>query len=152
LWKNAKELDIDKHNLVGSQGVFVTKQQSIEAVKLIRTPKGEQVIDFGQNLVGWVKFGLAGKKRDTITIHHAEVLDAAGNFYTANLKGAKQEIKYVFKGDGIETYEPHFTFHGFRYIRISGYQAPLDIHAFSAEVVHSGLENTGVFTTSNPLL
>jgi len=151
-WKSVKELDIDKSNLVASNGVFVTKQESIKPVKLIKTPKNEQVIDFGQNLAGWVKFSLSGKKGDTITLHHAEVLDADGNFYTENLKGAKQEIKYVFKGSGVETFEPHFTYQGFRYIRISGYNEPINLNSFSAEVAYSNINKTGTFVTSSPLL
>ncbi len=65
-----------------------------------------------------------GNAGDTITIHHAEVLDKDGNFYTANLRAAKQENKYILKGGGTETFAPRFTFQGFRYIRLKGIRQP----------------------------
>ncbi|MDF2725178.1 MAG: alpha-L-rhamnosidase, partial [Paenibacillus sp.] len=97
--------------------------RKIEAVKptgWLTTPKGETVIDFGQNLVGWVKFTVSGDAGTEVSISHAEVLDGEGNFYTANLRAAKQKITYTLKGEGAETFEPRFTFQGFRYIRLEG--------------------------------
>ncbi|SFC19499.1 alpha-L-rhamnosidase [Parapedobacter composti] len=151
-WENVIEQDISKANLVASNGVFVTKHEAVKPTRLIVTPKGEKVLDFGQNLVGWVKFTVAAQAGDTITLHHAEVLDSAGNFYTANLKDAKQEIVYICRGGGEETYEPHFTFHGFRYVRLQGYPGDVDIENFTAQVLHSDIPVTGKFQTSNPLL
>ena len=79
------------------------------------------MIDFGQNLVGWVIVKAKGNAGDKITIQHAEVLDKNGNFYTENLRAAKATATYILKGGGEETFEPHFTFYGFRYIKIEGY-------------------------------
>ncbi|MBE7179061.1 MAG: family 78 glycoside hydrolase catalytic domain, partial [Mucilaginibacter polytrichastri] len=110
------------------------------------------VIDFGQNLVGWVNFKLTGKAGQTITLHHAEVLDKTGNFYTVNLRAAKQENKYTFKGSGVEEWEPRFTFQGFRYVKIEGYNGPVDPSKFTAVVLHSNIPVTGNFQASNPLL
>ncbi|MFD1630274.1 family 78 glycoside hydrolase catalytic domain [Pseudopedobacter beijingensis] len=151
-WKNVREADIDKSKLVASNNVPVRKHEVFKPVKYITTPKGEQVIDFGQNLVGWVQIKLQGKAGDSIILHHAEVLDKAGNFYTDNLRGAKQENKYLFKGEGIEAWEPHFTFQGFRYIRIKGYNGKLDSTNVKAFAVYSDMSSTGTFSTSNPLL
>lgn len=129
--------------------------RKIEAVKptgWLTTPKGETVIDFGQNLVGWVKFTVSGDAGTEVSISHAEVLDGEGNFYTANLRTAKQKITYTLKGEGAETFEPRFTFQGFRYIRLEGFHAPYDHEAFEAIVLHSDMAETGSFSCSNDLI
>ncbi|MBE7176931.1 MAG: glycoside hydrolase family 78 protein [Mucilaginibacter polytrichastri] len=151
-WKNVRENGFGPEKLIVTQGPEVTKHERIAGKKLIRTPKGETVIDFGQNLVGWVHFKLPGKAGEKIAIEHAEVLDKAGNFYTENLRSAKQHVEYVFKGAGTEDYEAHFTFYGFRFIKISGYSGKIDPAAFTAVVVHSDMPVTGNFSASNPLL
>jgi alpha-L-rhamnosidase len=151
-WNNVIESDLDKSNLIASNSVPVQKQEFFYPVKYIKTPKGERVIDFGQNLVGFVHLKLKGKRGDSIVINHAEVLDKAGNFYTENLRSANQETTYIFKGEGIEEWEPAFTFQGFRYIKIRSYDGALDSTNIKAVVLHSSMPPTGQFSTSNPLL
>jgi len=92
-WNGVNVKDYNKSNLVATQNEPVEKHESFQAVKLITTPKGEKVIDFGQNLVGWVMVKAKGRVGDTITISHAEVLDKEGNFYTENLRAAKAQAK-----------------------------------------------------------
>ena len=82
--------------------------------RILTTPNGEQVIDFGQNIAGWVKIKVKGNAGDTVRLYHAEVLDKEGNFYTGNLRTAKATDTYILKGGGEEILEPHFTFHGFQ--------------------------------------
>jgi alpha-L-rhamnosidase len=93
-----------------------------------------------------------GKKGDKVTISHAEVLDKAGNFYTDNLRSAKQQNTYILKGEGEETYEPHFTFQGFRYIKVDGFPGELKPENVSAVALYSDMPVTGTFTSSHPLL
>jgi alpha-L-rhamnosidase len=151
-WKNAREVNINKAQLIATNNVPVKKQEVFKPLKFMVTPKGERVIDFGQNLVGWVQIKLKGKKGDSLILHHAEVLDKDGNFYTDNLRGAKQENKYIFKGQEVEEWEPHFTFQGFRYIRLTGYNGLLDSTNIKAYAIYSAMSETGNFSTSNPLL
>ncbi|MBN2167494.1 MAG: family 78 glycoside hydrolase catalytic domain [Marinilabiliaceae bacterium] len=151
-WTNARVLNHSKSILVDSVGVPVRVIQTIKPIKKIITPKGEIVFDFGQNIVGWVRFSLQGNRGEGITISHAEILDQEGNFYTANLRGIKCEEKYTFKGTGVETYEPRFTFHGFRYIRISNYKGQVSCDDILGCVVHSDMEPTGTFECSNQLI
>jgi alpha-L-rhamnosidase len=80
------------------------------------------------------------------------VLDKAGNFYTANLRGAPQKVEYTLKGGGEETYEPHFTFQGFRYVAVKGYPGEPTLDQLTGVVVHSDLPRTGHWESSNPLL
>ena len=90
-------------------------------MKILKTPAGETVFDMGQNMVGHVRLKVRGPAGTTVTLRHAEVLDKAGNFYTANLRAAKQLVTYVLKGGADEVYEPHFTFQGFRYVAVEGW-------------------------------
>ncbi len=153
-WMKVKAVSISKDKLVAPTGPPVRKKETFKAVKFITTPKGETVVDFGQNLVGWVQLKLKGNAGDTITLNHAEVLDKEGNFYTANLRAAKQENKFILKGKGEEEefFEPHFTFQGFRYVKISGYKGALDTSGIKAVALYSDMAPTGSFATSNPLI
>ena len=72
-------------------------------------------------MVGWVRLKVQGPAGTTVTLRHAEVLDKQGNFYTENLRKAKATLQYTLKGGGPETFEPHFTFFGFRYVAVAGY-------------------------------
>lgn len=80
------------------------------------------------------------------------MLDKEGNFYTKNLRTAKAEDNYIFKGEGVEKYEPHFTFHGFRYMKISGYKGEITLDDFIGKVVTSDVATIGYFTCSDTLV
>ena len=151
-WDTVKTDESIKSNLITIVGPTVKKHEKFLPLKVFTTPAGEKVIDFGQNLVGWVQFKLKAKTGDTIHLFHAEVLDQKGNFYTKNLRTAKQEITYVFKSDSAESYEPHFTFQGFRYLKVVGYTGALDSTNIAAYALYSDMAQTGKFSTSNPLI
>ncbi|MGD9557086.1 MAG: glycoside hydrolase family 78 protein [Mangrovibacterium sp.] len=150
-WVGVSTPQITKNMLVAPQGVPVKAVQEIKPVKLITTAKGETVFDMGQNMVGWVRLKIKGNKGDQVTLQFAEVLDKEGNFYTANLRAAKATDVYILKGEGEEVYEPHFTFHGFRYVKM---EAPVKASAdqITGVVIHSDMAPTGTFTCSDPLI
>ncbi len=151
-WSSVIIKDYGFKNLVSSESNPVRITQSITPVEKIITPKGELVFDLGQNIVGWVHFSLKGKPGSQIAIKHAEVLDQEGNFYTDNLRDARAEDIYIFKGDGIESYEPRFTFHGFRYIKISGYEGEISPKDLQGRVVHTDMDESGEFECSDELV
>ncbi len=138
--------------LITTNNEPVRKHEKIKPIQIIKTPKGETVLDFGQNLVGWVELKISGKSGDKITLYHAEVLDKEGNFYTENLRPAKQMNEYILSGNGIETFEPHFTFQGFRYIKIEDYKGKINLEDFTAIPLYSDMSPTGKFTCSNELI
>jgi alpha-L-rhamnosidase len=152
-WSNVQVQDYPKNILLATYNEMVKKHETFKPVHIFKTPKNEQVIDFGQNLVGWVVLKVKGKAGDKITVSHAEVLDKLGNFYTENLRAAKAQDTYILKGDGEETFEPHFTFHGFEFIRIEGYPGdiikPEDV---TAVALYSDMKPTGTFTSSNAMI
>ncbi len=151
-WASCSEKDYGFENIVPTEGVPVRVTRTLKPLRQFITPEGDRVIDMGQNMVGWVRFSLRSEKGTQIILQHAEVLDSSGNFYTDNLRSAKQEIRYVFKGEGTETFEPHFTFQGFRYVRISGYKGDIPLEAFEGRVIHSDMEVTGDFSCSDSLI
>lgn len=144
--------DNNKSNLVTTLNEPVKKHEQFKPVKIITTPAGEKVIDFGQNLVGWVRVNIQGAAGDSIVLQHAEVLDKAGNFYTANLRSARQTNKYILRGTGTEVFEPHFTFQGFRYVKVQGVHGEIDPNSFTAIALYSDMPATGNFSCSNPLI
>ncbi len=149
-WSGVKEKDFRMGNLVSTWDAPVTKHETFAPVRILTTPQGDQVLDFGQNLVGWVMVKADGPAGDTITIDHAEVLDKEGNFYTENLRAARAEDQYVLDGKGPEQFEPHFTFHGFRFIRVKGYPGPIRPEDFTAVALYTDLPETGTFSCSDP--
>ncbi len=126
--------------------------ETLTPKELIITPKGETVIDFGQNMTGWVKFKVNGKKGDRVKISHAEVLDRDGNFYTGNLRTAKQTVIYTLSGNGEEEYHSRMSFQGFRYIRLDEFPQEVLPDNFRACVICSDMKRTGQFECSDELV
>lgn len=151
-WHDVEILQHGKEMLKPQINEPVRKQESLKPIALIVTPKGERVLDFGQNMVGWVQFTVQGEPGTEVSLLHAEVLDHEGNFYTDNLRSAKQKIRYVLKGAEQETYEPRFTFQGFRYVQLLGFPEELALDAFTGVVLHSDMKETGQFECSEPLV
>lgn len=147
-----KSADYGYSNIIGQINEPVRVKDKILPKEIIKTPKGETVIDFGQNMVGWVEFKVNGKRGEKVKLSHAEVLDTEGNFYTDNLRTAKQSIEYILSGEGEEAYHSRMSFQGFRYIRIDEYPGEILPEAFSAYVLHSDMERTGYFESSHELL
>lgn len=138
-------------NLFLFDGEPIIEKQRIKPINSFITPKGEYVIDFGQNLTGYVEFSIDAKEGEVIEISHAEVLDKYGNFYNENYRKAKAKITYVCK-QGFQDYKPLHTFFGFRYIRLDKKPAGVTAENFTAVTVCSDLIRTGYVQSSNELL
>ena len=138
--------------LVPQEGEEIREIERIHPAALITTPKREKVIDFGQNITGYIEFSLpeSTKAGQEIKISFAEVLDHEGNFYTENYRTAKSALRYICR-DGAQSYKPKFTFYGFRYIRLAECLC-LEPENFTAIVVHSDMKRTGWLSCFNPLL
>ena len=126
--------------LIPDEGCPVREQDRIAARSLIITPRGERVIDFGQNLAGFVEIRIKGKKGDRVVISHAEVLDKDGNFYTKNMEMARNVNTYILSG-GDDVLKPHFSFQGYRYIRLDEYPHDrVDLSAFTSIALYSQMK------------
>ncbi|MEC0127562.1 alpha-L-rhamnosidase [Paenibacillus pabuli] len=151
-WSPVDVLDYTKGIIVAQENVSVTQAEQLKPIALLTTPQGDRVLDMGQNMVGWVRFSIQGESGHTVELRHAEILDHEGNFYIDNLRGATQCIRYTLKGGELETYEPHFTFQGFRYVKLIGFPDQVQLTDFTGVVLHSNMERTGNFSCSSPLV
>ena len=151
-WLMVQVANHTKENLVAPEAPPVRKIQSLKPIEILQTPEGDTVFDFGQNLVGWVELTAEGPRGTEITLEHAEVLDKDGNFYMANIRAADQLNTYIMNGEDVEVWEPTFTFQGFRYVKVEGYPGELTTDDLKAVVLHSDMEPTGHFQTSNALI
>ena len=151
-WSGVRVVDAAPHRLVAPAGPPVRRIEELRPVKILKTPPGDTVVDMGQNMVGWVRLKVEGPAGATVTLRHTEVLDKDGNLYTESLRVAKQTIRYTLRGGGLETYEPHFTFQGFRYVAVEGYPGELTLDSLTGVVVHSDIAPSGAFESSRPLV
>lgn len=154
VWTPAVICDGPTDTLIEQQGEPVREQERIAPARIFKTPAGEIVVDFGQNLTGYVEIALDGVKGEAVELSHAEVLDKNGNFYTENYRSAKAKYLYFCK-DGTQRYKPKLTFYGFRYIRVDRFPCGAEHAAqenFTAIAVHSDMQRTGYLSCSDPLL
>ncbi len=129
----------------------VRAHERLHPVEIIKTPKGETVLDFGQNMVGVVEVSLQASKGDVVDLSFAEILDKEGNFYNDNYRGAKAQYRYICN-EGEQTYHPTTTFYGFRYIRVNEFPCEVETDCFCGVVLHTDLKRTGWIETSDPML
>ena len=152
-WKAVDVVDYDMKNLSVQVGNPVRSVMKIEPTKIIITPKGETVVDLGQNIAGRLRMTVAGEAGTHVTLEHSEVLDEQGNFIN-NIIGINKDQKdvYVLKGGAREIFEPAFTFHGFRYVKVTGYPGSPTVKDFTGIVISSAVPATGAFVCSDTLL
>jgi alpha-L-rhamnosidase len=144
-------LDADLGVLVAPDGPPVRITEVLPAIAVTSSPTGRTLVDFGQNLVGWVRLRVrGGAAGDEVTVRHAEVLDD-GELGVRPLRTAKATDTYVLDGAPRTTLEPELTFHGFRYAEVSGVPG-LRTEDVQAVVVGSDLRRTGWFESSHELL
>lgn len=126
--------------------------ETLRPVGITNPQPGLYVLDMGQNMVGWCRMVVSGPKGATVWLRHAETLQDDGTLYLANIRGAKVTDEYVLKGEGVETYEPRFTYHGFRYVEITGFPGEPTLDTIEGLVVHDDVEPAGTFRCSNLLI
>lgn len=149
-YHQAKKYKYEKKHIIAQESDPVRITEYLKPEDIFITPKGEHVIDFGQNLAGFVELNIHGDKNQTITISHAETLDKEGNFYPETLRQAVSIDRFICNGKP-QTFRPNFTFHGFRYIKVEGLDE-INLADFKACVLHTDMQKTGFFETSNPLV
>jgi alpha-L-rhamnosidase len=151
-WYGVEAEEIRNTNLVAQpdEGIRVTEE--LEAKTVTEPESGRYVFDLGRNMVGWVRLKVEGQAGTRVTLRHAETLNPEGTIYTENLRSARQTDTYILKGGGEEVYEPRFTFHGFRYVEVTGYPGEPPLDAVTGCVVHSATPPSGSFECSSSLV
>lgn len=147
-WRPAALLDWPMDILIPQEGEIVRETERVAAKRIIRTPKGETVVDFGQEVTGYVEFAVTARVGEAISFTHGEVLDAAGNFYNDNYRSAKALVEYTCR-EGRQAWHPRLTFFGFRYIKLLAWPGEPKVADFTAIVVHSDLRPTGWLRSGN---
>ncbi len=149
-WTGVHALDFDTEKLTPYVGPRVTRWNELPVVEISTSPSGKTLVDFGQNLVGWVRVTVTGPEGSEVSIKHAEVLEH-GELGTRPLRTALATDRYILSG-GDDVFEPTLTFHGFRYAEITGWPGELKPEDLTAVAIGSDLERIGTFRTSDPLL
>lgn len=151
-WNAAEKIDFEKTVLTAQAAGKVSVMDEVPVKRLFTTPQGDMVLDFGQNMTGRITVKAKGKAGDRVHLECFEVLDADGNVYLDNLRGAKESFTYIWKEDGEVTCHPSFTFMGFQYAKITEFPGEPKPENFTAHTLHSKMEQTGTFFSSMPEL
>jgi alpha-L-rhamnosidase len=154
-WWAAEVFEDNGADLVATNGPAVKRQEELRPVNIHEIPdfvNQRWIFDLGQNMVGWVRLRVCGEKGTTVSMRYAEVLNPDGTLYTANLRSARNTDYYTLKGGGEEVWEPHFLFHGFRYVELLGFPGIPTEETITGIVIHSEMLQTGTFECSDPLI
>ena len=155
-WSPVIQVEKPTAKLVAQPSEPVQVTEYITPVAITEPSKGLYVFDLGQNIAGWVKLKVTGPDKKLqgtiITMRFAERLNPDGTIYTANLRSVKATDTYILKGGEEETFEPHFTFHGYQYVEVTGLPVPPDKNTITGCVVHSTTPPTGNFECSSSMV
>ncbi|MFI7599266.1 family 78 glycoside hydrolase catalytic domain [Actinoplanes sp. NPDC049681] len=138
--------------LVAQVDPGVTVQQQLRPVQLTQPKPGVWIADLGQNFAGWDRLRVQGPAGTTVTLRHGEILNADGTLYTANLRAAQATDTFTLAGGGAETFEPHFTVHGYRYVELTGFPGTPTADSITGLAAWTAGAETGTFSTSDPLV
>jgi len=131
----------------------IRRQKEMRAASFTPRDKDTVIVDFGQNMVGWVRLRLEGERGTKVKMRFSEVLEPDGTLHIANLRTAEQTDTYILRGEeNGEVFEPRFTHHGFRYVEITGYPGELSRDDIIAYVIHADMDQTGSFETDHPMV
>lgn len=147
-WLRAELVKSPGGNIEAQMNENMKVMETLKPVS-IKPLRDKYILDMGQNMAGWLKIKVRGKTGDKVTLKFAESLQQNGELYVANLRDAKVTDVYTLKGNGEETWNPTFVFHGFRYVEITGYPGTPAVNDFTGEVVYDNMQTIGEFETSN---
>ena len=150
-WSSVEETAFPTAQLIAPTAPPVRKVQSVAPKNITKSPTGKVIVDFGQNLVGWLRVRVSGPKGHKITFTHTEVLEK-GECATRPLRDCKATDTLILSDEALD-WEPKFTFHGFRYVQVDGWPTEAgepESGAIEAVVVHTDMEQTGWFECSDP--
>mgnify|MGYP000851662081 FL=1 len=152
-WKNADLMEAPKGKLTAQPNPNIKVQDEVTPVGITKLSNGKYILDMGQNMVGWLKINsLTATKGQPIVLRFAETLNSDGTIYLANIRSAKVSDIYTPSKDGEFSWEPSFTYHGFRYVEISGLNYQPKLTDFTGKVVYDKMATTGSFETSNNII
>jgi alpha-L-rhamnosidase len=150
-WQLMQIYGADHDLLVAQPNQTMRVTEQIKPVGITHPADGNVIFDMGQNMVGWIRLTVSGSAGTVVTLRHGEMLNPDGTLYTENLRDARQTDTYILKGGGVESYEPGFTFHGFRYVEVTGLQDAV-LETVTGHVIHNDMPSAGSFACSNSMV
>lgn len=151
-WHQVELVNPPVGHLFAQENPNIKVMEILKPVKISKIDESKYIIDMGQNMAGWIKLTMRGKRGDRVTMRFAELLKPDGNLYIDNLRGARVTDVYTFKGEDAESWEPTFVYHGFRYVEIAGLNNEPVFDDIVGKVVYDEMETTGWIETSTPIL
>jgi alpha-L-rhamnosidase len=147
-WRPVRTSARDGIRLVPQRAQPMRVTEELRPVSVQRRGPGTHIVDFGQNMVGWARLAVNGERGTRVQMRFAEMLEPDGSLHLSNLRSARQLDTYVLAGEADEVFEPRFTFHGFRYVEVTG----IDEFELTGRVVHSDTPRSGWFECSDELV
>lgn len=151
-WQNADLVGAPAGGMLAQMSEPLRVTETLKPVSVKEVRPGVYIFDLGQNMVGWCRLHVTGPRGTRVQLRHSETLQRNGELYLENLRSAKATDFYTLKGGGVETWEPRFTYHGFRYVEVQGYPGVPDLTSLEGRVVHDSMFQTADFVSSNKLL
>ncbi len=151
-WQPAQGVTAPGGKLAAQMIEPIRVTETLKPIALTQPRPGVWIFDMGQNMVGWCRIKVSGPRGTVVSLRHAETLKPDGTLYLDNIRGAKVTDTYTLKGKGTEVYAPRFTYHGFRFVEVTGYPGKPSLSSIEGEVVHDDLQSAGDFACANPLL
>ncbi|MEN8204207.1 MAG: family 78 glycoside hydrolase catalytic domain [Bacteroidota bacterium] len=151
-WMEAEPVDPSSPEISSQMVEPMRITETLKPLSVSSPKEGVYIFDMGQNMVGWTKLTVTADKGTMIKQRFAETLSEDGTLYLANIRGARVTDTYIAKGEGTESWEPRFVFHGFRYVELTGYPGTPDLTVLEGKVIHDDLESKGYFECSDPLI
>lgn len=151
-WVNAELVAKPGGRLVSQPDEPIKIMEELSPISVKEIKPGMFIFDMGQNMVGWVELSVKGQKGDKVQMRFAETLKDDGHIFLENIRTAEVTDTYILNSDQPEKWEPRFTYHGFRYVELTGYPGKPDLNSIKGKVVYDAVENTGSFACSNPLI
>ncbi|MDD6209482.1 MAG: glycoside hydrolase family 78 protein [Bacteroidales bacterium] len=151
-WLQAEMVEAPEGKIESQYNYNIEVMDTIYPIAITEPKPGMYIVDMGQNMVGWLHMKIKGNKGDQVQLRFAETLKDDGTLYLDNIRGALVTDRYILKGGDTETWEPSFTYHGFRFVEITGFPGKPSLADFEGKVVYDGLKTIGNFETSNALI
>jgi alpha-L-rhamnosidase len=151
-WKPARKVSAPAGALVAPMIDPIRVTAVLKPAAMTEPRPGVFIFDMGRNMVGWCRLRVSGPAGTSVKLRHAELLQPDGRLYLDPMRTAKVTDVYTLKGEGIEEFEPRFTYHGFRYVEVTGFPGRPGLDALEGRVAHDDLAVAGEFSSSNPLL
>ena len=151
-WRQAQIVPAPGGQLAAQMADPIRVTNTLKPVSMTNPQPGVYIYDLGQNMVGWAQLTVQGPRGTRVQMRFAETLKPDGQLFMANLRSVKATDVYILKGEGAETYEPRFAYHGFRYVELTGYPGVPSMETIAGRVAHSDAKRVGSFNSSSQVI